>query len=177
MQRECPEPPSPLPGRMGAGEDFPFLGKYCWKLGFRVGGGWCKRDGRLLGFGKVACIYVYQCVRGGRTRTARGAPLHNFWRHEILSGFLRDKNLRRGLLEFLPFQIGAAESRFAKPLTKISKAGGYLSMDGCLVNWNFLTGAIFALGTASSKHIGGRSVGRINKVVQPILILVYPHLP
>ncbi len=91
--------------------------------------------------------------------------------------FLRDKNLRRGLLEFLPFQIGAAESRFAKPLTAISKAGGYLSMDGCLVNWNFLTEAIFALGTASSKHIVGRSVGRINKVVQPILILVYPHLP
>lgn len=177
MQRECPEPPSPLPGRMGAGEDFPFLGKYCWKLGFRVGGGWCKRDGGLLGFGKVGCIYVYQCVGGGRTRTARGAPLHNLGRHEILSGFLRDKNLRRGLLEFLPFQIGAAESRFAKPLTKISKAGGYLSMDGCLVNLNFLTEAIFALGTASSKHIGGRSVGRITKVVQPILIPVYPHLP
>ena len=168
---------SPLPRRKGGGGGFSFFREILLEISCRVGGGWCKRDGGLLGFGKVGCIYVYQCVGGGRTRTARGAPLHNLGRHEILSGFLRDKNLRRGLLEFLPFQIGAAESRFAKPLTKISKAGGYLSMDGCLVNLNFLTEAIFALGTASSKHIGGRSVGRINKVVQPILIPVYPHLP
>jgi hypothetical protein len=33
-----------------------------------------------------------------------------------------------------PFQIGAAESRFVKPLVKISKAGSRLLMDGSPIN-------------------------------------------
>ncbi len=36
----------------------------------------------------------------------------------------------------LPFQIGVAGSRFAKPFVKISKSGSRLLMDDCPTNWN-----------------------------------------
>jgi hypothetical protein len=35
----------------------------------------------------------------------------------------------------LPFQIGVAGSRFAKPFVKISKSGSHLLMDDCPTNW------------------------------------------
>lgn len=34
----------------------------------------------------------------------------------------------------IPFQIGVAESRFVKPLVKISKAGSHLLRDDCPIN-------------------------------------------
>lgn len=44
MQRECTEPPlSPAEG--GAGEAFPFLGRYGWKWGCWVGAVWRKEGG------------------------------------------------------------------------------------------------------------------------------------
>jgi len=48
--------------------------------------------------------------------------------------------LRRGTFPRLggkiPFQIGAAKSRFVKPHIKISKVSNPLLMDDCPINWN-----------------------------------------
>ena len=82
--------------------------------GFRPGGWSSKKFFKLPDFGgRYVIMNPLSALRSGRRRTYMD-------------------------LVVIPFQIGAAKSRFVKPRVKISKVSNPLLMDDGPINWNLL---------------------------------------
>ena len=80
-------------------------------------------------------MYNFGCAEPLIDYSTRRLP-HQSTFTETAEGMPRRRVFQRGADNY-PFQISVAESRFVKPLVKISKAGSHLLTDDCPINCNY----------------------------------------